>query len=274
MAKDGKFVKSKKVKRSDNKKAKELKVQKYKMAKPYRQVAYQLNKAYDEVKNSGLTNNTIKLYERTLEQFYQRHGIKVKNPRHISIQKTSNDPAIIQELADITMTFADMALEQRDFYLSDIISKINPQDLQTIYDKQQLQMMESFFDRDDVSMFDLLADENMEQSAIDDIIPWNEFDIDKFNKIKKEYGVESVQEFVDWTDEMERYRSNAFLSEVLSSDQIGELWAYAQSGDIKVNRRSFHMLVRANYNATGMTGKNLYNVIRQKIDKKKGINND
>ena len=230
---------------------------KYKMAKEYRDVARELNKAYDEVKQSGLTNNTIKLYERTLEQFYEKHGRKVKNMHHISTQMQSLDPEVIQELADITMTFADMALEDRDFYLSDIIRKIDPRDLQVIYDKQQEAI---FFNEDtDYDLFDILG------------VTWNELDLDKFNQIKEEYGVETIQDFVNWTDEMERYRSSSFLSEVLTSDQIAELWAYAQSGDIKVNRRTLHMMIRANYNATGKTGLDLYNIIRQKIDLKKGV---
>ena len=230
---------------------------KYKMAKEYRDVARELNKAYDEVKQSGLTNNTIKLYERTLEQFYEKHGRKVKNTHHISTQMQSLDPEVIQELADITMTFADMALEDRDFYLSDIIRKIDPRDLQVIYDKQQESI---FFNEDtDYDLFDILG------------VTWNELDLDKFNQVKEDYGVETIQDFVNWTDEMERYRSSAFLSEVLTSDQIAELWAYAQSGDIKVNRRSLHMMIRANYKATGKTGLDLYNIIRQKIDLKKGV---
>lgn len=235
---------------------KKVKPQKFKMSTSYRKIARELNKAYDEVKQAGLTNNTIKLYERTLEQFYEKHGLKVKNTKHISTQKQSTNPDVIQELVDITMTFADMALEYRDFYLSDIISKINPKDLDAIYKHQQ----------------DAILGEDSEYSLFDEVdTPWNEFDIDKFNQIKEEYGVETIQDFVNWTDEMERYRSSSFLSEVLTSDQIAELWSYAQSGDIKVNRRSFHMMIRANYNATGKTGFDLYNVIRQKIDKKKGV---
>ena len=253
MPKDGKFKKGKSVKRGDSKKAKELHVQKYKMTKPYRQVAYSLNKLYDEVKQSGLTNNTIKLYEQTLENYYTKRGIKVKNPHHISIQKQHTDPEAVQELADITMAFADMAVEDRNFALSDIISKIPREDLQTIFDMQQdAELRDDFFSIDGEEM------------------PWNEFDVDKYNKIKQKYGVESVQQFVDWTDEMERYRSNAFLSEVLTSDQIAELWAYAQSGEIKVSRRSLHMMIRANYKATGKTGLDLYNIVMQRIKTKKG----
>ena len=252
------YKKPKKKKQSKKVKTKRRYVEtgKYKLAKEYRDVARELNKAYDEVKQSGLTNNTIKLYERTLEQFYEKHGRKVKNMHHISTQMQSLDPEVIQELADITMTFADMALENRDFYLSDIISKIDPRDLQAIYDRQQ----------------DAILGEDTEYSLLDELdVPWNEFDIDKFNQIKEDYGVETIQDFVNWTDEMERYRSSAFLSEVLTSDQIAELWAYAQSGEVKINRRSFHMMIRANYNASGKTGNDLYTVVRNKIDKKKGV---
>ena len=241
--------------RSSSRKVKKKKahVQKYKMNKAYRQLAYALNKAYDEVKQSGLTNNTIKLYEQTLENYYNKKGRTPKNKHHISIQMQFTNADDVQELADITAAFADIAVEDRSFTLSDIIGKIDPEDLQTIFDMQQdAELRDDFFSIDGESM------------------PWNEFDVDKFAKIKEKYGVNSVQQFVDWTDEMERYRSNAFLSEVLTSDQMAELWAYAQSGEVKVNRRSLHMMIRANYNATGKTGLDLYNIVMQRIKAKKG----
>ena len=253
MPKDGRFKKGKKVKHVETGQGEKLKIQKYKLSSPYRKVAFQLNKAYDEVKQSGLTNNTIKLYEQTLEKFYSKYDRKVKNPHHISQQIQMSEEQI-QELADITIAFADMAVNDRNFVLSDIIGKIDPEDLQTIFDMQQdADLRSDFFSIDGIDM------------------PWNEFDIDKFNTIKEMYGVEDVQQFINWTDEMERYRANAFLSEVLTSDQIADLWAYAQSGDVKVNRRSLHMMIRANYNATGKTGADLYNIVLQRIKSKKGL---
>lgn len=234
-------------------------MQKYVLSAPYRKIAYELNIAYDESKREKITNNTLREFESTLETFYETHGLKVSNPHHITMQKQMTEEQV-EELADIVDTFTQKALEERDFYFGDIIADLSPEELQAIKDKQQREYLES----------GEITETNMSEFIRDLDIPWDEFNVDKYKQIKDKYGVETVQQFVDWTDEMERYRSSAFLQEVLTSDQIAELYSYAQSGDVKVSRRSMHAMIRAQYNKNGYTGTDLYNVIIDKIKAKKG----
>lgn len=244
--------------------------QMFTLSKPYRKIAYEMNKAYDEVKQAGITNNTIKLFENTLENFYKKHNKKVANEHHVSMQ-AQMDESSIKELDSILMSFVDKALNEHNFYLSDIKKSVDPKVWQDIMDKQQEDILEDWYGDYNTTedMIDMMAEENMEQSTIEDIIPWNEFNVDIYNKIQDKYGIEDVQQFIDWTDEMERYRTNAFLSQVLSSHQIAELFAYAQAGDNKVNRRSLHATIRAQYNKTGYIGQDLYNAVVQRIKTKK-----
>ena len=234
--------------------------QMFTLSKPYRKIAYEMNKAYDEVKQAGITNNTIKLFENTLENFYKKHNKKVANEHHVSMQ-AQMDESSIKELAAILMSFVDKALNEHNFYLSDIEKSVDPKVWQDIMDKQQEDLWDNLWYEDNYET-DVTVDEEVD-------IPWNEFNVDIYNKIQDKYGIEDVQQFIDWTDEMERYRTNAFLSQVLSSHQIAELFAYAQAGDNKVNRRSLHATIRAQYNKTGYIGQDLYNATVQRIKTKK-----
>lgn len=234
--------------------------QMFTLSKPYRKIAYEMNKAYDEVKQAGITNNTIKLFENTLENFYKKHNKKVANEHHVSMQ-AHMDESSIKELAAILMSFVDKALNEHNFYLSDIKKSVEPKVWQDIMDKQQEDLWDNLWYEDNYDT-DVTVDEEVD-------VPWNEFNVDIYNKIQDKYGVEDVQQFIDWTDEMERYRTNAFLSQVLSSHQIAELFAYAQAGENKVNRRSLHATIRAQYNKTGYIGQDLYNAVVQRIKTKK-----
>ena len=234
--------------------------QMFTLSKPYRKTAYEINKAYDEVKQAGITNNTIKLFENTLENFYKKHNKKVANEHHVSMQ-AQMDESSIKELAAILMSFVDKALNEHNFYLSDIKKSVDPKVWQDIMDKQQEDLWDNLWYEDNYDA-DVTVDEEVD-------IPWNEFNVDIYNKIQDKYGIEDVQQFIDWTDEMERYRTNAFLSQVLSSHQIAELFVYAQAGDNKVNRRSLHATIRAQYNKTGYIGQDLYNAVVQRIKTKK-----
>lgn len=231
----------------------------YKLSHIYRQVAWQLNKAYDEVRNEGYTSNNIRLFEQTLEGFYDKYGLKVANKHHISIQKYMSMEAV-EELAKITLHFADIATVDRAFFLEDITKGLSPKDISIIQNKQQ----EAIVNGDD-------------EMDIDGIkMPWDKFDVDKFNQIQDLYGVKTVQDFIDWTDDMERFRSEAFLQTVLNSHQIADVFAYAidaQKANSNVNL-DFEALNRMAYRIHmkngGIKGSALRKAIYERISDIKG----
>lgn len=182
----------------------------YRLSKPYRQIAWQLNKAYDEVRNAGYYSNNIKLFEKTLEGFYEKYNLKVKNPHHISMQKQMPEEAV-EELAKIALRFADIAVEDRSFFLDDITKGLTERDKKMVQQKQQEAIIN---DEDEIEIGDVK-------------MPWDKFDVDKFEKIQDLYGVETIQDFIDWTDEMERFRMDSFLTSVLTSDQVADVFSYA-----------------------------------------------
>ena len=248
------------------KKAKKPKKQKskpeedrYRLSKPYRQIAWQLNKAYDEVRDAKYYSNNIKLFEKTLEGFYDKYNLKVRNPHHISMQKQMPEEAV-EELAKIALRFAEIAVEDRAFFLEDITKGLTNKDKEIIQEKQQ----------------DAIVNDKEEIEVGDVKMPWDKFDVDKFEDIQNKFGVETVQDFIDWTDEMERYRMEAFLTSVLSSNQIADVFSYAitsQKENPKANL-SFEEISKMAYREykknEGIKGEALRKAIYARISRAKG----
>ena len=231
------------------------------LSKNYRKVAYALNKAYDETTNAKITSNTIRQFENTLETFYEKYGLRVKNPHHISMQKEMTK-AQAEELASITMAFADKAVEEHNFVLSDIMQRFNPKDRQRLMDWQQMNIIDGV-----EAEYDVDVDNLDDMAALE--VDWETFDYEKFEYIQDKYGVEDIQQFIDWTDQMERYRNNAFLSEILSSDQIADLFAYRQQGKTSISEKQFVDKIRYQYNKYGYTGEELHAKVQSMISKQK-----
>ena len=231
----------------------------YRLSKPYRQIAWQLNKAYDEVRASKFYINNIKLFEQTLEGFYEKYDLKVRNPHHISMQKQMPEEAV-EELAKIALRFADIAVEDRAFFLDDITKGLTKKDKDIIQEKQQEAIVN---DKEEIEIGDVK-------------MPWDKFDVDKFNQIQDLYGVETVQDFIDWTDSMERFRMDSFLTSVLTSDQIADIFSYAQSAE-KENKYATldfdaisKMAYREYKNNGGIVGDTLRSAIYARISRAKG----
>ena len=231
----------------------------YRLSKPYRQIAWQLNKAYDEVRNAKYYSNNIKLFEQTLEGFYDKYNLKVRNPHHISMQKQMPEEAV-EELAKIALRFADIAVEDRAFFLDDISKGLTKEDKELIQQKQQEAIVND--------------KEEIEVGGIK--MPWDKFDVDKFEKVQDKYGVDTVQDFINWTDDMERFRMDSFLTSVLNSDQIADVFSYAidaQHKNPKANL-SFSEISKMAYreykNNGGIVGDTLRSAIYARISRAKG----
>lgn len=234
---------------------------KFVLSKPYRQVAYQLNKAYDEMKSMKIDTNAIRLYEKTLEQFYERNNLKVANVHHITMQKQMSLEQA-QELADITNMFTDIALNQGGFYFSDIEKALT---------KEELQMINDALADDDYDNIDL-GGENVEESEErQQKKKYKTFGFDAYEKIKEKYGLKDVQQYFDWLEGMVRFKKNALFLDILSSDQFGEILAYSQDVGARFSDDGHYNtladVIIEEYNATGATGDRLYNAIINRIEK-------
>ena len=247
-----------------NKKVKKTKPQTgdYVLSSAYRKLAYQLNKAYDEVRDAMNYSNNIKLFEQTLEAFYEKHNLKVRNPHHISMQKQMPAEAV-EELAKITLRFADIAVEDRSFILEDLTKGLSKEDIAIIQQKQQ----------------EAIIEEKEEMEIGDVKFPWDKFDVDKYNQIQDMYGVKSVQDFINWTDEMERFRQEKFLLSVLSSDQIADIFVYAMDQQKNLSKDGSKadldfkaiskMAYRVHMQNGGIKGDKLRNAIYDRISRVK-----
>lgn len=231
----------------------------YRLSKPYRQIAWQLNKAYDEVRASKFYSNNIKLFEQTLEGFYDKYNLKVRNPHHISMQKQMPEEAA-EELAKIALRFADIAVEDRAFFLDDISKGLTKEDKELIQQKQQEAIVND--------------KEEIEVGGIK--MPWDKFDVDKFEKVQDKYGVDTVQDFINWTDDMERFRMDSFLTSVLNSDQIADVFSYAIDAQHKNPKANLDfdaiskMAYREYKNNGGIVGDTLRSAIYARISRAKG----
>lgn len=243
-------------KKSSKKTTQRKKPERFKLSHVYRQMAWELNRAYDEVKESGYTSNNIKLFEQTLEAFYANAGKKVKNPHHISLQAHMSKEQI-EELANITDTFVNIAVNDRAFYLSDITKGLTPKDMEIIQNRQQ-----------EIAFDNVMPRESIEAKSKLDEIPWETFDVDRFEAIKDKYGIDSVQGFVDFVDAMERRRVSGLMDTLLSSHQLAEAFAYAESkgyGYEYVMRTAY----KEYYKNKGITRDPLYEQIIKHIEGKK-----
>lgn len=225
------------------KQPKVMKVERFVLSKPYRAMAWELNLAYDEVKKKGHYSNNIKLFEQTLENFYNKYNRKPANKHHISMQIQMTEEQI-NELGDIVDQFVNIAVEERNFYYDDLTKGFSPEDKVKIKEK-------------------LEKPEKTEEKEIE--TPWKVFDVDKFKQIQELYGVKTVQEFIDWTDEMERYRTSIFLQTILTSDQIADIFAYSGNKDDKSSYKKIEKMIQNQYNKNGLIGDELRQAVMKRI---------
>lgn len=228
-------------------------MQKYTLSREYRRLAYQLNKAYDEMKQMRITTNATRTFSHMLEEFYNKHDLKVANPHHITMQKQMSYEQT-QELGELVDMFANMAIESDMFLLEDIQKKIPPEEWQALQDR----VADMHYSGEDAGELNVEA-----------LIPnkWEKFEWDKYEKIKEMYNLGGVQDYINFLDDMDAMRSNKLLVEILSSDQYAEIIAHPASKDYSteyINNR-----IVQEYSKHGATGKDLYKTIIRQIKKGK-----
>ena len=150
---------------------------------------------------------------------------------------------------------------------SNLVKEVR-EDLEMFYDKYDIETNEDYFSAN----LDLTPEEEAEYERI----------MDKFgnkagsnvNEMKRtyeehaedyetDYGIESFEEFIEFTDNMKLYESDALIRDIISSEQIAELYSKASSSG--KSYEDINQMISDIYNEEGMTFNNLYNKVLSMI---------
>lgn len=101
------------------------------------------------------------------------------------------------------------------------------------------------------------------QSMANNTYTYDETYADVYNKYKDRYGWSDVSEAVDFLETMEKYRSDSLLREVLSSEQIMELYSEANSQGLSDD--DIEQMIYLEYSMSGASGEKLFNAIQGAI---------
>lgn len=189
-----------------------------------------LNKQMREFDAEGLTSNDLNLYRDMLEKFYKDNNLDVKHPDQFTTQKLMTEEQAA-ELFDIAYQMANDPYTDLDTY------------------KEMMEVAES--DWTDVN--------DNDQTKYDKI------NMDAFQKITERYGnVQTTQDYVDFIDRMNNFKSNALLSQILESDQIAELYSIGSWQGLSDD--DIDKIIAMEYSMTGRTKDRLYETILEAID--------
>ena len=145
--------------------------------------------------NMGVKTNKTRLFEQTLENFYEKNNLKVANPKRITLQKYMTREQAV-ELSDIVMSFAE-----------------EPQGLVFEEYKQKFDSIDK-----------VIADAR--------IIGGEEnFNVDRFLSFQDQFGVRNYQDFIDVIDALNNRKIDALLKEIEESNgQVG--FAFSELIDV------------------------------------------
>ena len=243
----------------------------YTLSRPYRQLAYQLNKAYDEMQQYRINTNATRTYAHMLEQFYEKHDLKVANPHHITLQKEMSYEQT-QELGELVDMFANMAIESDMFLVEDIQKKVSPEDWQALQNKVAKYDWDAIETQISNQKFGVSLEtggdvDYASTEVMNQVSKWEVFEWDKYEKIKEMYHLGGVQDYINFLDDMDAMRTNNLLMEILSSDQYAEIISHPASRDYSAEYINNKIIQE--YSKHGTVGKDLYKTIIRQIKKGK-----
>lgn len=194
---------------------------KYRSSKTFKKRIEAANKRLGQFGNMNLTSNDVKLFQNMIKGFNLRYGIKTDNPEEIS--KTAwYTKEQQQELRSIINAIYD-----------------NPRTSYQYWRTKQKEMLTSGLDPSE------LGESNL--------------NLDMVEKLHDKYGFTEEQEFIDFFDEMERFRNTSVLSQILDSDEEVDLVSYGKEMDLDIT--DIHELILNEYQRTGRTHTDLYNTV-------------
>lgn len=194
---------------------------KYKSSKTFKKKIEAANKRLGQFGKKNLTSNDVKLFQNMIKGFNLRYGIKTDKPEEIS-------------------TTAWYTKEQQK-ELRSIINAIydNPRTSYQYWRTKQKEMLTSGLDPSE------LGESNL--------------NLDMVEKLHDKYGFTEEQEFIDFFDEMDRFRNTSVLSQILDSDEEVDLVSYGKEMDLDIT--DIHELILNEYQRTGRTHTDLYNTV-------------
>ena len=184
-----------------------------------------LNNLMDEWDDKGVTSNNLNLFRDKLEDFYERNNLKVKNTDRFSWQKGMTEDQA-EELYNLAYQMGT------DPY-------------------------------SDMSTYEDLLDEDF--SDLGSQTTYDSINLDAFQKISEQYSdINTFQNYVDFIDRMNNFKSNALLSSILDSNQVAELYALGSWQNL--TDEDVNNIIAFEYSLSGKTGDKLYNTILEAID--------
>ena len=86
-----------------------------------------------------------------------------------------------------------------------------------------------------------------------------DLNMDMVEKLHNMFGLTTEQDFIDFFDEMDRFRNTSVLSQILDSDEEVDLVSYGKEMDLDIT--DIHELILDEYQRTGRTHTDLYNTV-------------
>ena len=198
--------------------------------KEVRDLFNSLNKQMREFDAEGLTSNDLNLYRDMLEKFYKDNDLDVKHPDQFTTQKM-----MTQEQAD---ELFDIAYQMANDPYTDL---------------------GTYKDMMDMSNADWSEVNDNDQTKYDKI------NMDAFQKITERYGnINTTQDYVDFIDRMNNFKSNALLSQILDSDQVAELYSLGSWQGLSAE--DIDSIIAMEYSVSGRTKDRLYETILEAIE--------
>lgn len=146
---------------------------------------------------------------------------------------------------------------------SNLVKEVR-EDLELFYDKYDIETNDDYF----ATNLDLSPEQEAEYERIMD--KFGNMAGSNVNEMKRiyeehkdeyevDYGVQSFEDFVNFTDSMKNYQSDALLRDVISSEQIAEL--YSKGTSMGFNADTMNKIILDEYNHHGLTYNDLYNKV-------------
>ena len=200
---------------------KKIQKKKYKISKTFKKRIEAANKRLGQFGKRNLTSNDVKLFQNMIKGFNLRYGIKTDKPEEIS--KTA------------------WYTKEQQKELRSIINAIydNPRTSYQYWRAKQNEMLTSGLDPAE------LGESNL--------------NLDMVEKLHDKYVFTEEQEFINFFDEMERFRNTSVVAKILDSDEERDLVEMGAALDLDIT--NVYEIILDEYQRTGKTHTDLYNLV-------------
>ena len=202
---------------------KKVKKKKYRSSKTFRQLMRRANKRLTMFGRNNVTSNSVRLYQNLIKSFNKKYGISGDNTFNINKWYTKEEQKEIRALIKSIYMDPETSLrEWKKTYRKIKDNKIDEYHITEDEDKQQL------------------------------------INLNFFQKIDEKFGIEDLQDYIEWSDTMNRFKSSDIIGKILDSDQYEDLVSLADDTGYS-EEFNIDELIIDEYKKTGKTFVSLYN---------------